>query len=128
MSNAPEDLYYSEAHAWLQLEDGNTARIGITDFAQQELGDVMHVELPDLAQAVAAGEQVVLVESVKTASDVPSPVSGIVVAVNEALRKTPELLNTSPYDKGWIFRIRLSNKGELPDLLDAGTYLGTCAE
>jgi glycine cleavage system H protein len=128
MSNAPEGLYYSEAHAWLQLEDGNTGRIGITDFAQQALGDVMHVELPDLAQVVAAGEQVLLVESVKTASDVPSPVSGIVVAVNEALRKTPELLNTSPYDKGWIYRIRLSNTGELPDLLDAGAYLSTCAE
>lgn len=127
MSDAPKDLFYTAAHAWLQLDDDQTAKVGITDFAQSELGDVVHVELPDVTNAVSAGEEVVVVESVKTASDVPTPVSGIIVAVNEALRSTPELINTSPYDKGWIFKIRISNKGELSDLLDANDYLGNYA-
>ena len=123
MSAAPKDLYYTAAHAWLQLEDDNNARVGITDFAQSELGDVVHVELPEVAMVINAGEDITMVESVKTASDVPSPVSGIIVSVNEALRNAPELINSSPYDKGWIYRIRISNKGELADLLDAAEYL-----
>ncbi len=127
MSAAPKDLYYTAAHAWLQMEDDHIARIGITDFAQSELGDVVHVELPDVANIVSAGEEIVVVESVKTASDVPTPVSGVIVAVNDALRASPELVNSSPYDKGWIFRIRISNKGELADLLDAGNYVDNYA-
>jgi glycine cleavage system H protein len=123
MSNAPQELYYTAAHAWLKLDDDHHAVVGITDFAQSELGDVVHVELPDVADVVSAGEEICVVESVKTASDVPTPVSGIIVAVNEALRSTPELINTSPYDKGWIFKIRISNKGELADLLDGSSYL-----
>lgn len=128
MSAAPKDLYYTAAHAWLQLDDDNTARVGITDFAQSELGDVVHVELPEVANVVSAGEDITMVESVKTASDVPAPVSGVIVSVNESLRNTPELINSSPYDKGWIYKIRISNKGELADLLDAADYLDSCAE
>jgi len=126
MSAAPKDLYYTAAHVWLQLEDDHNARIGITDFAQSQLGDVVFVELPEVAAVVSAGEEVSLVESVKTASDIPAPVSGIVTVVNEALRTSPELINSSPYDKGWIFRIRISNKSELSELLDAGKYLASC--
>lgn len=122
MSAAPKDLHYTAAHAWLQMEDDHVARVGITDFAQAELGDIVHVELPEAARVVSAGEELLVVESVKTASDVPTPVSGVIVAVNDALRSSPELVNTSPYDKGWIYRIRISNKGELADLLNAGDY------
>ena len=128
MSAAPKELFYTAAHAWLQLDDDQTARVGITDFAQSELGDIVFVELPEVASVVAAGEEIVVVESVKTASDVPTPVSGVILAVNEALRTSPELINTSPYDKGWIFKIRISNKGELADLLEAGDYAENYAE
>jgi glycine cleavage system H protein len=122
MSAAPKELYYTAAHTWLQMEDDDNARVGITDFAQSELGDVVFVELPEVASTVKAGEEISVVESVKTASDIPAPVSGIITTVNEALRATPELINSSPYDKGWIFKIRVSNKGELADLMDAGDY------
>lgn len=122
MSAAPKDLYYTAAHTWLHMEDENIARVGITDFAQSELGDVVFVELPEVASVVSAGEEISVVESVKTASDIPAPVSGVIVTVNETLRATPELINSSPYDKGWIFKIRISNKGELADLMDASDY------
>ena len=128
MSATPTDINYTAAHAWLRMEDDHNARVGITDFAQSELGDIVHVELPEVATVVSAGEDVVVVESVKTASDVPSPVSGIIIAVNEALRSTPELVNSSPYDAGWIFKIRISNKGELAELLEAGDYMENYAE
>jgi glycine cleavage system H protein len=128
MSNIPHDLYYTAAHAWVLMEDDHTAKVGITDFAQSELGDVVHVELPAVAKVVRAGEDVCVVESVKTASDVPTPVSGSVLMVNEALRSSPELINTSPYDQGWIFKIRISNKGELSDLLPASEYMTSYAK
>ncbi len=128
MSAAPEELYYTAAHVWLQLEDDHHARVGITDFAQSQLGDVVFVELPEVTSVVSTGEEVSLVESVKTASDIPTPVSGVITVVNEALRTTPELINSSPYDKGWIFKIRISNKGELSDLLGAGDYLESCVD
>ncbi|MES2605720.1 MAG: glycine cleavage system protein GcvH [Pseudomonadota bacterium] len=122
MSAAPKELYYTAAHAWLLLDDDDNARVGITEFAQSELGDIVFVELPEVARAVTAAEDVSVVESVKTASDIPTPVSGVILAVNEALRTNPELINTSPYDKGWIFKIRISNKGELADLITASDY------
>jgi glycine cleavage system H protein len=122
MSAAPKELYYTAAHTWLHLEEDHIAKVGITDFAQSELGDVVFVELPEVTNEVKAGEEISVVESVKTASDIPAPVSGVILAVNDALRATPELINSSPYDKGWIFKIRISNKGELADLLDASDY------
>ena len=122
MSSVPEDNYYTAAHTWLRLDDDGMATIGITDFAQEELGDVVFVELPEAGSEVSAGDEVSVVESVKTASDIQSPVSGEITAVNEDLAANPEIINTFPYDKGWIFKIRLSNEAELEDLLNAGEY------
>ncbi len=127
MSAAPADLYYSAAHVWLQLEDNNVGRVGVTEFAQEALGDVVFLQLPELGQVVGAGAEAGVVESVKSASDIFMPVTGEIVEVNEALRTTPELINSSPYDKGWIFRIRIGNKGELSELMDAGKYLALCS-
>lgn len=121
MSTAPDHYRYTEAHTWVHLDD-DIATVGITDFAQSELGDVVFVELPEVASEVSAGDEVSVVESVKTASDIPSPLSGEIVSVNEALSETPELINSSPYDTGWIFRIRVSNSSELEELLTASDY------
>lgn len=122
MSSTPDHYYYTEAHTWVHLGDDDIATVGITDFAQQELGDVVFVELPGLESTVIAGDEVSVVESVKTASDIPAPVSGEIVSVNEMLTDTPELINTSPYDKGWIFKILISNSSELDELLSAAAY------
>lgn len=122
MSSAPDHYFYTEAHTWVHVDDDDIATVGITDFAQSELGDVVFVELPELEAEVTAGDEISVVESVKTASDIPAPVSGEVVAVNSLLAETPELINSSPYDKGWIFKIRITNSSELEDLLNASEY------
>jgi len=122
MSSAPDHYFYTEAHTWVHVDDDDIATVGITDFAQSELGDVVFVELPELEAEVTAGDEISVVESVKTASDIPAPVSGDIVAVNALLAETPELINTSPYDKGWIFKIRINNSSELEDLLNAAEY------
>jgi glycine cleavage system H protein len=122
MSTAPDHYFYTEAHIWVHVDDDDIATVGITDFAQSELGDVVFVELPELEAEVTAGDEISVVESVKTASDIPSPVSGEIVAVNTLLGETPELINSSPYDKGWIFKIRITNSSELEDLLNAAEY------
>jgi glycine cleavage system H protein len=122
MSNAPDHYFYTEAHTWVHVDDDDIATVGITDFAQSELGDVVFVELPELEAEVTAGDEISVVESVKTASDVAAPVSGEILAVNAKLAEKPELLNSSPYDKGWIFKIRITNSSELEDLLNAGEY------
>jgi glycine cleavage system H protein len=121
MSTAPDHYRYTEAHTWVHLDD-DIATVGITDFAQSELGDVVFVELPEVNSEVSAGDEVSVVESVKTASDIPAPLSGEIVSVNEALTEQPELINSSPYDTGWIFRIRISNASELEELLTANDY------
>ena len=121
MSIVPDHYRYTEAHTWVHLDD-DIATIGITDFAQSELGDVVFVEVPEAAIDVSAGDEVSVVESVKTASDIQSPLSGEVVSVNDALAETPELINSSPYDKGWIYKIRINNSSELDDLLSASEY------
>src|SRR5690606_21847168 len=105
----PDHYLYTEAHTWVHVDDNDIATVGITDFAQSQLGDVVFVELPEVESEVTAGDEVSVVESVKTASDIPAPLSGEIVAVNELLGQTPELINASPYDKGWIFRIRITN-------------------
>lgn len=128
MSNVPDHYLYTEAHTWLHVDDDDIATVGITDFAQSELGDVVFVELPEVGAEVAAGDEISVVESVKTASDIPAPVSGEIVAINDQLGETPELINSSPYDKGWIFRIRISNSSELEELLNAGEYTEFSAE
>jgi glycine cleavage system H protein len=119
--NTPEHLKYTESHEWLDLQDG-TATVGITDHAQNELSDVVFVELPKLGRVVKAKEPVAVVESVKAASDIYAPVSGEIVAVNDALTSDPALINTAPFDRGWIFKIKPSQPEELSTLKDAAAY------
>ena len=113
--NVPEDLHYAHTHEWLRL-DGADGTAGITDHAQAELTDVVYVELPAVGKSVKAGDQICVVESVKAASDIYSPVSGTVTAVNDALTSNPALLNTDPYGEGWIFKIKIE-AGEDIELL-----------
>ncbi len=122
MSDIPEDLRYSESHEWVQLQPDGTVRVGITDYAQNALGDLVYVELPEIGATYAADSECALVESVKSASDLVCPISGEVVEINEALADTPELINSSPYDDGWIFTLKPEDEGEIDNLLDADAY------
>ncbi|MGA1741281.1 MAG: glycine cleavage system protein GcvH [Pseudohongiellaceae bacterium] len=126
MSKTPEDLYYAASHEWLKLGDDGIATVGISDFAQSELGDVVYVELPEVGSDVNAKDEVSVVESVKTASDIYSPVSGEIVAVNDSLDDSPESVNSGPYDEGWLFKIKLNNEAELDELLSAEDYIENC--
>jgi glycine cleavage system H protein len=123
MSNSkfPAGLKYTKEHEWVKVE-GNIGLIGITDFAQDALGDVVFVEVPTVGRNLKQHEQFGVVESVKTVSDLYAPVSGQVAAVNEKLDSTPELVNQDPYGEGWMIKIELSNPGELDALLDAAAY------
>ncbi|MGI6609012.1 MAG: glycine cleavage system protein GcvH [Limnochordia bacterium] len=118
----PADLKYSEEHEWLKLEEGNRAKIGITEFAQKELGDVVFVELPEVGATVAAGDDFAVVESVKAVSDIYAPVSGKVAEVNDALADRPELINEDPYGEGWIAIIEVTDAAEADALLTATQY------
>ena len=122
----PKELRYLKSHEWAKQE-GVAARIGITDFAQHELTDVVYVELPKIGRVVKAGEAVVVMESVKTAVDVYSPVSGKIVGVNEKLNADQGLVNRSPYGDGWIFTIEMSDKADWDKLLDGASYEGQLA-
>jgi len=117
----PDDLRYSSDHEWLRLEDGK-ARIGITDYAQDALGDVVFVDLPEVGAAVTAGQAISEVESTKSVSDIYAPVGGTVVEVNGDLADSPERLNDDPYGEGWIFVISVADGGEIDRLLDATAY------
>jgi glycine cleavage system H protein len=121
--NVPEDLKYTKSHEWVRVE-GDIATVGITDFAQSELGDVVFVELPAAGRAVRAGDTFGSVESVKTVSDVYAPVSGEVVDVNAALGAQSELINTDPFGKGYMVKIKMSDPGEAEKLMDANLYKG----
>ncbi|WP_446808429.1 glycine cleavage system protein GcvH [Methylomonas sp. 2BW1-5-20] len=121
MSETPENLKYAETHEWAKLEDGNVVRVGITDFAQSELGDIVFIGLPDVGRAVKQGEQLAVVESVKTASDLFSPVSGSVVEINDSVSDEPEQVNDGAYQT-WLFAIKADNPAELDSLLDADAY------
>jgi glycine cleavage system H protein len=121
MSAIPEDLKYSESHEWVRVADG-VATVGVTDHAQAELTDVVFVELPEVGATVQAGESCMVVESVKTASDVNAPVSGEVVEVNQAVADDPALVNTDPYGAGYLFKVRMSDPSELDALMDASAY------
>ena len=127
MSNLPENLKYTKTHEWAKLESDNRVRVGITEFAQAELGDLVFIELPKIGRIVKAGEQCAVVESVKTASDLFSPVSGEVVSVNEDLSDTPEQVNDNAYD-AWLFCVKADNPAELDVLLDASAYDQLIAE
>ena len=121
MSNTPSDLKYASSHEWARL-DGDVVTVGITDHAQEALGDLVYVELPDVGATVAAGDEAGVVESVKAASDIYAPVSGEVIAVNEALGDTPEIINTDPYNEGWIYKIRVTDVSELDNLMSGEEY------
>jgi glycine cleavage system H protein len=127
MSDIPDDLKYTAEHEWVRHSaDSNIVRIGITDYAQEALGDVVYVSLPELGQSVAKGAAVGEVESTKSVSDIYAPVSGTVTARNEKLGEQAELINSDPYGAGWMIEIEVADAGDLGDLLDAGTY-GTLA-
>jgi glycine cleavage system H protein len=121
MSDLPENLKYAVSHEWAHLEDDNVVRVGITDFAQEQLGDLVYIELPELGRKIKAQEQCAVVESVKTASDLFSPVSGEIVAVNLALVDEPEQVNDNPYG-AWIFCIKADDLSGLDQLMDADAY------
>jgi len=122
MSNIPADLKYLPSHEWVRLEADGTVTVGISDHAQAALGDLVFVEVPEAGRKVNARDTFAVVESVKAASDVYSPLSGEVVVANEALSATPELINQDPYGEGWIMKLRPSNAAELAELLDAAGY------
>ncbi len=121
MSNVPTNLKYAKSHEWVRVS-GDTATVGITDHAQHELTDIVFVELPAVGRKVKAGEACAVVESVKTASDIYSPVSGEIVEVNEAVVDKPELVNTDPHGNGWFYKIKLSDAAELNALLTPEKY------
>ena len=127
MSNTPADLKYTRTHEWV-LVDGDTITLGISDFAQEQLGDVVFVELPEVGAEIIAGDSIAVVESVKAASDIYAPATGTVLAVNEALEDSPELVNSDPYEDGWFLRLQVHNTGELSDLMDADSYIDQCAD
>lgn len=122
MSEIPADLKYLSSHEWARLNDDGSVTIGITDHAQEALGDVVYVELPEMGSQVTAGQEAGIVESVKAASDIFSLVSGEVVEINEALIDAPDLVNEAPFSEGWFFRIEPDNASELEDALDAESY------
>mmetsp|Transcript_2079 Transcript_2079/g.5284 ORF Transcript_2079/g.5284 Transcript_2079/m.5284 type:complete len:196 (-) Transcript_2079:118-705(-) len=122
-----DGLKYAESHEWLKM-DGDTATVGITDFAQSELGDVVYVELPEVGSTVSKAETFGVVESVKAASDVYAPVSGEVLEINDALVDDPSKLNTEPFEGGWMMKIKVSDAGEADGLLDADAYKANCDE
>ncbi len=128
MSEIPSELKYTKSHEWVRDEDDGTVTVGITDHAQELLGDLVYVELPETGTEMSAEDAVCVVESVKAASDVYMPVSGEVVAVNEGLADSPETINDSPYDDGWLIKIKMSNPDEISDLMDAESYEAETAE
>lgn len=121
MSDLPQELYYLASHEWAEV-DGMVATIGVSNHAQELLGDLVFVELPEVGEVLSAGDDVAVVESVKAASDVFTPLSGEVIEVNEDLEDSPALINTSPYADGWLVKIRIKDLEELKDLLDAAAY------
>jgi|SRR5690554_3468682 len=122
MSYVPDNLVYTASHEWLEKLAEGHYRVGITEFAQEQLGDIVFVELPEVDEAYAQEDECGVVESVKTASDLFAPLAGTVVAVNSALEETPELINDSPYDDGWIFEFELDDESELENLLSPEDY------
>ncbi len=126
MAKVLEGLYYAESHEYVRVE-GNIGYVGITDYAQQALGNVVYVDMPDVDDEVSAGEEFGAVESVKAASDLISPVTGVVLEVNEALEDEPERINADAYEN-WIIKVELSDKGDLDNLMDAKAYTEFCAK
>lgn len=128
MSSIPSDLKFLESHEWARLESDGTVTIGISDHAQSALGDLVFVEVPEVGKSLTKGGAAAVVESVKAASDVYSPVTGEVIAANDLLGSAPELVNTDPYGAGWLFRIKPANKGDLDGLLSPTAYQKVLAD
>ena len=126
MSDIPADLNYIASHEWVRVEGDGTVTVGVTDHAQDALGDVVYVELPEIDVVLSAGDEAGVVESVKAASDIYTPLSGTVIAVNSTLEDAPEQVNSDPYGEGWFFKLRLADAGELDELLDADGYADVC--
>ena len=128
MSNLPQGLSYVSSHEWIRNEGDGIVTIGVTDFAQEQLGDVVFVELPDVGTQLTSEDECGVIESVKAASDLFAPVSSEVIAINEQLDDDPELVNSDPYGDAWLLQIRLTNPEELEHLLDAEAYSQLCDE
>jgi glycine cleavage system H protein len=128
MSNVPQELRYTKSHEWVKREDDGTLTVGITDHAQHLLGDLVFVEVPDEGSDFADGDDCAVIESVKAASDVYMPVAGEVIAGNEALAETPEVINQDPYGDGWIFKFKPADDGAYDGLMDADAYIEMVAE
>lgn len=126
MSQSPQELRYVSSHEWVRLEDDGTATIGITDHAQEALGDVVFVELPEMGAQLGAGDEAGVVESVKAASDIYAPIGGEIIAINENLEDSPEVINADPYGDGWFFRMRLDDVADLDQLMSAEQYDASC--
>ena len=122
MSELPEDLLYTKDHEWVRLQDDNTAVIGITDYAQESLGDITFIEFPEVGAAFESGDVFGVVESVKAASDLYMPVSGEIIEINEAVDASPELVNESAFSKGWLLKIRLADESQTKGLLKPDEY------
>lgn len=124
MSQVPAELKYNDSHEWVRLEADGSVTVGITDHAQEALGDVVFVETPAVGSELSAGSSAGVVESVKAASDIYSPIDGTVLATNPALEGEPELVNSDPYGEGWMFRLQPANPAQINDMLDAEAYSG----
>lgn len=122
MSNVPADLRYAKSHEWLKVASDGTATVGISDYAQNSLGDITYVQMPRVGTVLKAGETFGVVESVKAASDLYAPVAGTVVATNPTLESAPETVNKSPYGEGWMMKLKLANPADAASLFDAGAY------
>jgi glycine cleavage system H protein len=128
MSEFPEELKYASSHEWTRLESDGSVVVGITDHAQDALGDVVYIELPEVGAHVDAGTEVAVIESVKAASDIYSPVTGDVTEINPALEDEPEAVNSSPYGDGWLFRVMPTDVASMSDLMDAEAYAAAVEE
>ena len=128
MSNVPNELKYTKTHEWVRTESDGNITIGITDHAQELLGDMVFVELPEIEATYTSGDDCAVVESVKAASDIYCPITGEVISVNEDLTDAPETINQDPYDTGWLFKLAPEDSGEIDELLDAEAYLELVAE
>lgn len=128
MSNIPDDLKYASTHEWIRVNENGVATVGISDHAQDALGDIVFVDLPEPGAIVNAKDEVAVVESVKAASDLYSPISGEIIEVNGVLVEAPETVNSGPYENGWFLKMTISDAAELDELMDADAYSGHCDE
>ncbi len=128
MSSIPSELKFLSSHEWVREEEDGTVTIGVSDHAQESLGDVVFVELPEEGAELSAGDEAGVVESVKAASDIYAPISGEVIAVNKALEEAPETVNSAPYTDGWFFKMKIKDRSELANLLDADAYTAVASE